>query len=248
MENIDHLIQRINKELAPQFEEKLRSYLKDKDKEWLIEQIVRLTLDANSLESMDQRADRRVKAKRISERVARLKAMELDEAKLAAFIEQYQGYDRERFIAEGYLLKDAPVKGTDLILPEHRSQKGNDLLKQTKDILFGLLFGSERTKTNFARVQRELLALTVPRLKAHELDFMQATSELTVFGSWMDPENVSDDERAENVVLEMEYGEVASEAVGGGIIRTLSIINNLEINEQILYARMINIEQSTLIS
>lgn len=126
--------------------------------------------------------------------------------------------------------------------------KGNDLLKQTKDILFGLLFGTARMKTHFKRVQRELLSLTVPRLKAHELDFMQATSELSVFGSWQDPENVSDDERAENVILEMEYGEVESEVIGNGIIRCLSIINNLEINKQILYARMINIEQSTLIS
>ncbi|MGB2774988.1 MAG: hypothetical protein WBF31_21975 [Anaerolineae bacterium] len=37
------------------------------------------------------------------------------------------------------------------------------------------------------------------------------------------------------------------EAIGHGIVRGLSLINNLEVNEQILYARMINIEQSTLI-
>jgi hypothetical protein len=37
------------------------------------------------------------------------------------------------------------------------------------------------------------------------------------------------------------------ELVGDGILRTLSLINNLEINEQILYAQMINVEQSTLI-
>jgi hypothetical protein len=36
--------------------------------------------------------------------------------------------------------------------------------------------------------------------------------------------------------------------VGDGIVRTLSLINSLEINEQILYARMINVEQTTLIS
>ena len=47
MANIDHIIRRINKELVPQFEEKLRAYLADKDRDWLIEQIVRGLIDAN---------------------------------------------------------------------------------------------------------------------------------------------------------------------------------------------------------
>ena len=41
---------------------------------------------------------------------------------------------------------------------------------------------------------------------------------------------------------------VKGELVGDGIVRTLSLINSLEINEQILYARMVNVEQTTLIS
>ena len=44
----------------------------------------------------------------------------------------------------------------------------------------------------------------------------------------------------------MEYGEVATEAVGRGIKLALRLINDLEINEQILYARMENVEESTL--
>jgi hypothetical protein len=36
--------------------------------------------------------------------------------------------------------------------------------------------------------------------------------------------------------------------IGDGIILALSLINNLEINEEILYGRMENIEQSTLIT
>jgi hypothetical protein len=40
----------------------------------------------------------------------------------------------------------------------------------------------------------------------------------------------------DNVILEIEFGEVASENIGNGIIRTLALINHLEINEQILYA------------
>ena len=61
------------------------------------------------------------------------------------------------------------------------------------------------------------------------------------------PSGVSNDVRADNVIVEVEFGEVAGELVGHGIVRCLSLINNLEVNEQILYARMINVEESTLI-
>jgi hypothetical protein len=58
---------------------------------------------------------------------------------------------------------------------------------------------------------------------------------------------VSNDIRADNVIVEVEFGDVAGELVGHGIVRCLSLINNLEVNEQVLYARMINVEESTLI-
>lgn len=54
-------------------------------------------------------------------------------------------------------------------------------------------------------------------------------------------------ERADNVLLEVEFGEVDGELVGHGIATALSLINNLEVNEQVLYARMINVEETTLI-
>jgi hypothetical protein len=84
--------------------------------------------------------------------------------------------------------------------------------------------------------------------KASALDFMKATTELSAFGTWQDPESVSNDMRADNTLLQVEYGEVEGELVGQAVITALSLINNLEVNEQILYARMKNIEQSTLIS
>lgn len=61
-------------------------------------------------------------------------------------------------------------------------------------------------------------------------------------------ESVSNEARADNVILEVEYGEIEGELIGAGIVRSLSLINNLEVNEQILYARMINVEQTTLIT
>jgi hypothetical protein len=41
---------------------------------------------------------------------------------------------------------------------------------------------------------------------------------------------------------------VEGELVGDGIVLALSLINNLEINEEILYGRMENVEQTTLIT
>lgn len=61
-------------------------------------------------------------------------------------------------------------------------------------------------------------------------------------------ETAANDMRADNVVLEIEYGELEGERIGNGIVTALRLINNREINEEILYGRMENIEQSTLVS
>ena len=92
-----------------------------------------------------------------------------------------------------------------------------------------------------------MLTLVLPRYKAQCLDFMKATTELNALGTWQDPDSVSNDAQADNVILEVEFGEIEGELIGKGIVTALSLINNLEVNEQILYGRMINIEQSTLI-
>jgi len=88
----------------------------------------------------------------------------------------------------------------------------------------------------------------VPRMKSDSLDFMKATTELSALGTWQDPKGAANDMQADNIVLEIEYGEIEGEKIGDGVVVALSLINNLEINEEILYGRMENIEQSTLIS
>ena len=173
--------------------------------------------------------------------------MGLNSQILAGFLERYQTYDRAKLLHHGYLLPSPPAKGTDLIGEEHRTPAGNNLLQQSKDILFGLLYGDESTHAHFERIERELLTFTMPRFKAGALDFMKASTELSAAGTWQDPDRISDDTRADNVIIEVEYGEIKGELFGHGIARCLSLINNLEVNEQILYARMIDIDQSTLI-
>src|SRR5690349_18674756 len=105
MQTIHALVRQINRELVPQFEAKLRALLIHQDKEWLIEQIVRLTLDAHSLEEADRKLLQQAKARKRAERIERLQALCLDCEKLDAFIQQYQGYTQERLLREGYLLE-----------------------------------------------------------------------------------------------------------------------------------------------
>jgi len=154
---------------------------------------------------------------------------------------------RESLQAAGLLRADAPVKGTALLTGAHRGTEGDRVLQTAKDMLFALLFGDEATGTDLERRQHELLTLALPRWKAGALDFMRASTELAAAGTWQDPDSVSNDERADNVMLEVQFGETADELIGHAIVVALSLINNLEVNEQVLYARMINVEQTTLI-
>lgn len=248
MTTIDVILRDLNRSLAPQFEELLRAALADKDREWLIDQIVRLTLDAHSLQEVDRKSEREAKAKARTARLERVKAIGLDRAVVESFLNTHAKTSRESLQASGHLLPGAPEKGTAAITREHRSEAGDSLLEYAKDLLFALLFGDESTGTDLDRTQQELLTLALPRHKAGALDFMRASTELTAAGTWQDPESVSNDERADNVLLEVQYGDEADEIVGHGIVRALSLINNLEVNEQILYARMIDVEQTTLIA
>jgi hypothetical protein len=244
---IEGIVRGINRDLTPQFEERLRTELADRDREWLIDQIVRLTLDAHSLEEIDRRSEVEAKARARAERLARVRTLALDHDGLRAFLAENAGTSREGLISHGQLRRDAPAKGTDLLTDQDRTETGRALLERAKDVLFALLFGDDSTNTALDRNQQELLTIAVPRAKAAALDFMRASTELAAAGTWQDPSNISNDERADNILLEVQYGEVRDELVGDGIILALSLINNLEVNEQVLYARMINVEETTLI-
>jgi hypothetical protein len=248
MTTIDALVREINKALSPQFEEMLRAALADRDREWLVDQVVRLTLDSHRLQEIDRQSEREAKAKARAERLERVRALRLDEPGLRSFIEEHSGASRDSLIASGHLDPGAPAKGTALIPSGSRSESGESLLQYAKDVLFALLFGDEATGTELERSHHELLTFALPRFKASALDFMRASTELSAAGTWQDPDSVSNDERADNVLLEVQYGDGAEELVGTGIVTALGLINNLEVNEQVLYARMINVEETTLIT
>jgi hypothetical protein len=245
---IEEIVRQINRELSPQFEERLRSLLADKDRDWLVDQLVRLTLDSHSLQDLDLAVAVAEKERRRDERLDRVREMAVDATAVTNFTAGYDGINRERAISEGYLRATAPQKGTAAIGERDRTREGEAALGEAKDMLYALLFGDESTAVSLVRSQQELLTMAVPRFKADALDFMRASTELTAAGTWQDPKSVSNDERAENVLLEVQFGETADEIVGRAIVVALSVINNLEINEQVLYARMVNVEESTLIT
>ena len=174
--------------------------------------------------------------------------MALDAAAVSAVHSRAAGFTREGAIAGGLLLPAAPAKGTAADRGRHRTAAGEALLSGRRTRCSRCCSATRRQGRDLDRVQQELLTLAVPRSKAGALDFMRASTELAAAGTWQDPDSVSNDERADNVLLEVQFGETSDEIVGSGIVAALSVINNLEINEQVLYARMINVEESTLIS
>jgi hypothetical protein len=134
-----------------------------------------------------------------------------------------------------------------MIGPEHRSPEAERLLAEAKDVLHALLFCDADLGVRLDRHHRELLTITVPRAKLGAIAFlMQAATEIGAEGTWRDPDQRAHDDRAANTLIQVEYGEIAGELVGNAIVATLRLINDLEVNEQVLYARMENVEESTL--
>ena len=245
MPTIDDIARLVARELSPEFEQRLRAALADKERAWLIDELVRITLTRHRFEDLER--DAAAAAVLRAGRLERVREMAIDAAAVERFVADNSGRTREHLVADGHLVDGTPAKGTALLRDEHRTASGDTLLTHAKDMLFALLFGDDATNTELARVQQELLTLALPRAKAGALDFMRAATELAAAGTWQDPQSVSNDERADNVLLEVQFGETADELAGRGIVAALSLINNLEINEQVLYARMINVEETTLI-
>jgi hypothetical protein len=243
---IDDITDQLDAERAAAFRLRLREKLLDQPKEWLVDQLLSRIGEAPRANSPDEsESDRHIAAERTA-RAARIKMMRLDDARLHAFIERCRPLTRERLERDGYLIAP-PVKGATLIDAACRTPNGEALLGEAKDLLEALLFGDAALNVRLARVQRELLTITVARPKVGAIAcLLRAATEIDAEGTWRDPDQISHDDRAPNTLIEVEYGEVASEAVGRGIKLALRLINDLEINEQILYARMENVEESSL--
>ncbi|MFV0137901.1 hypothetical protein ACLGIH_32725 [Streptomyces sp. HMX87] len=247
-DDIHGIVGRVRSEMGDELRSRVRRALRDRPRDWLVQQLLDLALPpalpaprageapAPREETEDERAAR----------LARVRALALDHAVLRAWVDEHRGLTRQDLTDRG-ALRTPPPKGGPVIGPQHRSPEAEDLLCRSKDVLCALLFGDEETGVRLRRAERELLTLTVPRAKAHTIAFVfQAATEIGAHGTWRDPHGTADDDRAANTVYQVEYGETADELVGNGISTCLKLINELETNEQVLYGRTENVEESTL--
>jgi hypothetical protein len=232
---MDDVIRRARAEAAADLRAKLRDHLRAQPVEWLVERLLDHLVACEGL-PLPPPAPTVVVPHRV-------RPVELTEELLVGFAARYGEHDRDRLVAAGHLV-DPPPKGGPLLGPQHRTPTGEALLARAKDVLHGLLFGDGP----LVRVQRELLSLTVPRAKLGVFEFIrEAATEISAEGTWADPAGGAHDDRTGNTVVQVEYGEVAGELVGHGIVTALRLINELEVNEVVLYARMEDVEQSTLV-
>lgn len=236
MGTFDDLVLEVRAELADDFRARLRNKLAAQPPERLVEQLLARCADAN-VTAMPRQADDQREARQL-----RIKALQLDEARLAGLVASYKAQDRDELLSD-----QAPAKGGPMIRPEHRSAEAERLLGEAKDVLHAVLFGDEDLGVRLDRHHRELLTITIPRAKLGAIGFlMQAATEIGAEGTWRDPDQRAHDDRAANTLIQVEYGETQGERVGNAIVATLKLINDLEVNEQVLYARMENVEESTL--
>ena len=250
--DLQRILSTLDAALEGELETRLRAALETKNVAWLVEALIQRILQDRHLDTASQRqlsrhaqsveplAERR-------RRLGRILASGLDEDKLREIVKRYRALSREVLVAEHYVI-DPPHKGKEALGTQHRSAAGETLLRDAHDLFYALLFCDEGQGVRLSRVRRDFLTVTLPSPKSGTLErFMLAVTETQVSGSWLDPDGVSDDIGATNKILQVEYGDSREGLVSDGLIAVLSLINNLEVNEEVLYARIEQLERSTLV-
>ena len=248
MATIEAIVRSIQRDLTPAFEERLRAALADQDREWLIDQIVRLTLDAHSLEEIDRRSVVEAEGPGPGRTPGARPRHGARRGALERFLGEYAG--RHARTADRRTVPARRRPGQGHRPPDRRSpvRAGDALLQRAKDVLFGLLFGDESAEHAVDRVQQELLTVALPRPKASAPRLHacvdRAERRRHVAGPRQRLERRASRQCARS---RSNTGRSTASGSGAGIVGALSLINNLEVNEQVLYARMINLEETTLI-
>lgn len=250
--DLDSLISGLDRELDAEFGQRLRSALEAEEKGWLVDALVRLTLrdrhvDTTPHRQLSRRARQVESPARRRQRLDRIRSLELDTKALERIVKLYRSFDRQILESDGYLA-NPPHKGKEALERRHRSLGGEQLLTQANDLFYALLYCDATQGVALSRQRRDYLTVTLPSAKAPLLErFMLAVTETHASGTWLDPEGVSDDIGARNTILQVEFGDSEDHLICDGLLAVLRMINNLEINEEILYARIEELERSTLI-
>ena len=239
MENISSIIKKAQDELFPELEAKIRAELEKKDREWLIDQIIFLTCERHS--SHEQRDA----LENMKQRLARIRKRGYNDQTIADFIDRYRKMRRENLEEGGYCV-NPPHMGLATIEPQQRTKEGEALLEEARDLLYVALYGDESINVSLTRGREEMLTMILPQRKSEALSFLKAVTEVDAAGTWKDPEGVSNDDHVNNVGLQVEFSDNEKGTIGVAVFVALNLINLLQVNEQILYARMEKVERSSL--
>src|SRR3990172_7161426 len=132
MSTIDDISRAIARGLSPEFEQRLRAELADKDRAWLVDELVRVTMARYGLEDLER--DTAATAALRAQRLERVRELRLDAAAVARFATENEDRTREALIGDGYLSAAAPAKGTELLTDDDRTSAGRTLLLHAKDV------------------------------------------------------------------------------------------------------------------
>ena len=238
-DDINGIIKKAQDDLFPELEGKIRAELELKDKDWLIDQIILLSCGRHSSRSQKEETDH------IKQRLTRISKQGYNDQTIKEFINKYRKIKRSNLEESGFLLSP-PHLGLAIISPQHRSIEGEALLEKAQDMLYILLYGDEGIHVNLTREQEEVLTMILPKDKSEVLFFLKAVTQTDATGVWKDPEGVSNDDHAENTGLQVEFGDDLDGSIGLGIFVALNLINLLQVNEQVFYARMEKVGRSSL--
>lgn len=239
MDNINRIIKKAQDDLFPELESKIRAELEKKDKDWLIDQIIYLTCERHSLH--EQKAD----YEQMKKRLTRIKTRGYNDQSITHFITSYKQTNRTTLEQEGYLIQP-PHLGLACIEPHQRTKKGEVLLEEAQDMLYIALYGDSSLNVNLSRGQEEILTMTLPLEESDVLNFLKAVTQFNETGTWKDPEGISNDEETPNIGLQVEFSNSKDGCIGDAIFIALNLINLLQVNEQIFYARLEKVERSSL--
>jgi hypothetical protein len=177
--------------------------------------------------------------------LTRIREKGYNDQTLLDFISLYRKIKRED-LETGAFLVHPPAMGLASIESTQRTKKGAALLQEAQDMLYVALYGDETINVHVTRGKEEVLTMMLPEGKSEALFFLKAVTEVNAFGTWKDPEGVSNDDHTSNIGLQGEFGDTEKGTVGMAVFVALNLINLLHVNEQILYARTENVERSSL--
>jgi len=100
-----------------------------------------------------------------------------------------------------------------------------------------------------AQKDKELLSIVVLRKKAKHFDFLEGYTRWRTVGSWREIQEgkvVHEFPEEKNVQLDIEFKDKPDESVGTRLMELFKEFNTKEVDEELLYARTVPIEESSL--